>query len=94
MSRNKALVVIICLVAAIIVTKFYLKTISILILVGVLIYALLSLTKLPKEDKKALSVPTGKSTKMPLGKAVQFLQYLIYGLIAVTVIKWFVGQLR
>ena len=55
-SRNtvkKALVVIVCLAAAIIVTKLYLKTIGILLLAAVVIYALLSLTKLSKEEKKA-----------------------------------------
>ena len=54
-SRNtvkKALVVIVCLAAAIIVTKLYLKTIGILLLAAVVIYALLSLTKLSKEEKK------------------------------------------
>ncbi|MDI6744402.1 MAG: hypothetical protein QMD07_03380 [Thermodesulfovibrionales bacterium] len=95
MSRNtvkKALVVIVCLAAAIIVTKLYLKTIGILIVAAVVIYALLSLTKLSKEEKKASLETAGNSDKMPLGKAVQFLQYLIYGLIVIAVIKWFIGQ--
>lgn len=94
-SRNtvkKALVVIVCLAAAIIVTKLYLKTIGILILAAVLIYALLSFTKLSKEERKASLETAGSSDKMPLGKAVQFLQYLIYGLIVVAIIRLFIGQ--
>ena len=94
-SRNtvkKALVVIVCVAAAIIVTKLYLKTIGILLLAAVLIYALLSLTKLSKEEKKASLESAGSSDKIPLGKAVQFLQYLIYGLIVVAIIRLFIGQ--
>lgn len=94
-SRNtvkKALVVIVCLAAAIIVTKLYLKTIGILLLAAVVIYALLSLTKLSKEEKKASLESAGSSDKIPLGKAVQFLQYLIYGLIVVAIIRLFIGQ--
>jgi len=92
-SRNtvkKVLVVIVCLAAAIIVTKLYLKTIGILILAAIFVYALLSLTT--KKEKNAPSGAAGKSDKMPLGKSVQLLQYLIYGLIAVAIIRLFIGQ--
>ncbi|RJQ39865.1 MAG: hypothetical protein C4550_04770 [Nitrospiraceae bacterium] len=95
MSRNtvkKALVVIVCLAAAIIVTKLYLKTIGILLLAAVVIYALLSVTKLSKGERKASLERAGSSDKMPLGKAVQFLQYLIYGLIVVAIIRLLIGQ--
>jgi Ca2+/Na+ antiporter len=92
-SRNtvkKALVVIACLAAAIIVTKLYLKTIGILILAAIFVYALLSLTT--KKEKNTPSGAAGKSDKIPLGKAVQFLQYLIYGLIVVAIIRLLIGQ--
>ena len=91
-SRNtvkKALVVIVCVAAAIIVTKLYLKTIGILILVAVLIYGALSFAKLSKGEKE---VSSWKGEKIPIGKAVQFLQYLIYGLIVVAIIRLFIGQ--
>jgi Ca2+/Na+ antiporter len=87
-----ALVVITFFIAAIIITKFYLKAIGILMFVAVLIYALVSFAKLPKEEKRAVSEAMEKSNKTPFGKLIQLLQYLIYGLIAVAIIKWFIGQ--
>ena len=91
-SRNavkKVLVVIICLAAAFIVTKLYLKTIGIIILAAIFVYALLSLKT--KGDKSSQSGAT-KSNKIPIGKSVQFLQYLIYGMIVIALIKLFIGQ--
>ncbi len=87
-----ALVVITFFIAAIIITKFYLKAIGVLIFVAVLIYAALSFAKLSKGEKEVLSGTTGKSDKISFGKLIQLLQYLIYGLIAVAIIKWFIGQ--
>jgi hypothetical protein len=92
-SRNaakKALVIVVCLAAAIIVTKLYLKTIAVLILITVLVYALLTLTT--KKEKDISSGATGKSDKISFGKLIQLLQYLIYGLIAVALIRLFIGQ--
>ncbi len=88
-----ALVVITFFIAAIIITKFYLKTIGILIIsVAVLIYVWVSFAKMPKEEKRTVSEAMEKSNKTPLGKAVQFLQYLIYALISVAIIRLFIGQ--
>ena len=87
-----ALVVITFFIAAIIITKFYLKAIGVLMFVAVLIYAGLSFTKLSKGEKEFLSETTGESNKISFGKLIQLLQYLIYGLIAVAIIKWFIGQ--
>jgi Ca2+/Na+ antiporter len=87
-----ALVVITFLIAAIIITKFYLKAIGVLMFVAVLIYGALSFAKLSKEEKKTSLETAGSSDKMPLGKAVQFLQYLIYALIAVAIIRLLIGQ--
>lgn len=89
-----ALVVITFFIAAIIITKFYLKAIGILMFVAAIIYAALSFAKLSKEEKKNLPETSGKSDKISFGKLIQLLQYLIYGLIAVAIIKWFIGQLK
>jgi len=94
-SRNafkKALVIIICIAAALIVTKLYLKTIGIIILAAIFVYALLSLTT--KKGGNNSSRTAGKSNKIPLGKSVQFLQYVIYGLIVIAIVKWLTGQLK
>ena len=86
------LLVVIFLIPAIIITKLYLKTIGILIIsAAVLIYVWVSFAKMPKEEKRAVSEAMEKSNKTPLGKAVQFLQYLIYVLIAVALIRLFIG---
>jgi len=87
-----ALVVITFFIAAIIITKFYLKTIGMLMFVAVLIYGALSFAKLSKGEKEVLPETTGKNDKISFGKLIQLLQYLIYGLIAVAIIKWFIGQ--
>ena len=60
--------------------------------VAAIIYAALSFTKLSKGEKKTSLETAGSSDKMPLGKAVQFLQYLIYGLIVVAIIRLLIGQ--
>ncbi|PIV66496.1 MAG: hypothetical protein COS10_05830 [Nitrospirae bacterium CG01_land_8_20_14_3_00_44_22] len=98
-SRNTAkkkftivLVVITFFIAAIIITKFYLKAIGSLIFAAVLIYAALSFARLSKEEKKVLPEPAGKSDKISFGKLIQLLQYLIYGLIAVAIIRLFIRQ--
>ncbi|MEK7864322.1 MAG: hypothetical protein AAB175_00735 [Nitrospirota bacterium] len=87
-----ALVVITFFIAAIIITKFYLKALGVLMFVAAIIYAALSFTKLPKGEKEVLSGTTGKSDKISFGKLIQLLQYLIYGLIAVAIIRLFIGQ--
>ena len=87
-----ALVVITFFIAAIIITKFYLKTIGMLMFVAVLIYGALSFAKLSKGEKEVLPVAMGKSDKISFGKLIQLLQYLIYGLIAVALIRLFIGQ--
>jgi|GEM_PF-1901662 len=95
-SRNafkKALVIIICLAAAIVATKLYLKTIGVLILLAVLIYGMLS-TRQFANEKRNLSGTIAKPDKILIGKSVQFLQYVIYGLIAIAVIKWVLGQMK
>ena len=60
--------------------------------VAVLIYAVVSFTKLSKGEKEVLSGTTGESDKISFGKLIQLLQYLIYGLIAVAIIRLFIGQ--
>ncbi len=87
-----ALVVITFFIAAIIITKFYLKTIGMLMFVAVLIYGALSFAKLSKGEKEVLAGTTEKSDKISFGKLMQLLQYLIYGLIAVAIIRLFIGQ--
>jgi len=42
--------------------------------------------------KKNFTETAGKSDKISFGRLIQLLQYLIYGLIAVAIIKWFIGQ--
>ena len=74
-----ALVVITFLIAAIIITRFYLKAIGILIIsAAVLIYVWVSFAKLPKEEKRAVFEAMEKSNKTSLGKAVQFFVGRLY----------------
>ncbi|MDP2278578.1 MAG: hypothetical protein Q8K51_10190, partial [Nitrospirota bacterium] len=87
-----ALVVITFFIAAIIITKFYLKAIGVLMFVAVLIYGALSFAKLSKEEKEVLPVAMGKSDKISFDKLIQLLQYLIYALIAIAIIRLFIGQ--
>ena len=60
--------------------------------VAAIIYAALSFTKLSKGKREVLSETTGESDKISFGKLMQLLQYLIYGLIAVAIIRLFIGQ--
>lgn len=102
-----ALIILIAFVAvAAFVTKAYFRILGILMLAAALVYVIIVYVKFPAQQKPEARFEKEVTRKaevsnqrlvpkrIPLGKVVTFLQYVIYGLIIMAVIKLLLGQIK
>ena len=87
-----AFLVVVYMVGATIVKSFHSETLGYLLLAGMLIIPLIVILRLPKEQKAALEEIIEQQERTPLGRFFKIGEYIIYTVIALSIIMWLVEK--